>query len=263
MSKQKFSLSIDFISIADVNLEYILYAGGAEKPTLVFLHEGLGCVEMWHDFPNKVAERTGCPVLVYSRQGYGQSDTCDVPRPLAYMHIEAQKILPQLLQALNIKQHILIGHSDGGSIALVCAGDNPQPGLLGVVTMAAHVFCEPLTVTAIADARKNYENGELRKGLSRYHKDVDAAFWGWCHAWLDPDFMQWNLEEFLPSIQVPQLVIQGVNDPYGTHLQVDSIESKSAGPVDVVMLENCQHWPFKEKTDSTLAAVASFVKRLA
>jgi pimeloyl-ACP methyl ester carboxylesterase len=262
VSNQKASLATDFISIVGVNLEYILYAGDAKKPTLVFLHEGLGCVEMWREFPQKMAERTGCPVLVYSRQGYGQSDACEVPRPLTYMHIEAQKILPQVLQALGIKQHILIGHSDGGSIALVYAGDNPQPGLLGVVTMAAHVFCEQLTVTSIADARKNYATGELRKGLSRYHKDVDTAFWGWCHAWLDPDFMQWNLEEFLPSIQVPQLVIQGVNDPYGSHLQVESIESKSAGAVQVVMLEGCQHWPYKEQAEASLSAVADFVDGL-
>lgn len=259
MINQDTSATINYIAVSGVNLEYAFYPGGVEKPTLVFLHEGLGCVEMWRDFPQKVAERTGCPVLVYSRQGYGQSDSCEVPRPLTYMHIEARQVLPQVLQALDIKQHILIGHSDGGSIALVSAGDNPQPGLLGVVTMAAHVFCERLTVTSIAEARKNYENGELRKGLSRYHKDVDAAFWGWCNAWLDPDFMQWNLEEFLPSIRVPQLVIQGVNDPYGSHLQVESIESKSAGAVQVVMLEDCQHWPYKEQTEASLSVVADFV----
>jgi pimeloyl-ACP methyl ester carboxylesterase len=188
-------------------------AGAA--PTLVFLHEGLGSVSLWRDFPARLAAATGCGALVYSRWGYGKSDPVTLPRPLTYMHDEA-KVLPELLATLGIEDAILVGHSDGASIALIYAGSSPSPGLRGLVVEAPHVFAEDLSVRSIAKAAKAYKSGGLRTPLGRHHDDPDGAFWGWNRAWVDPEFRKWNLEEFLPRIQVPLLVVQGLKDEYGT-----------------------------------------------
>lgn len=261
--KQAARSETGYLTVDGVRLETRKIAGDPAKPTLVFLHEGLGCIGMWRDFPERVAERTGLPVLAYSRQGYGASDSCDVPRPLTYMHIEGQQVLPALLRAAGIDQHILLGHSDGGSISLINAGSAAAPGLKAVITMAAHVFCEQLTVDSIADAKIAYEQTNLREKLARYHGDnVNCAFWGWNRAWLDPDFIHWNIEEFLPAVTVPQLVIQGCDDQYGTEAQVKAIARQSGGPVAVRMLENCGHSPYKEQTEASLDAIAWFVATL-
>jgi pimeloyl-ACP methyl ester carboxylesterase len=254
---------IDFLTVAGAKLEIKRFPGEAGKPTLVFLHEGLGCIDMWGDFPARLSHMSGYPALVYSRRGYGRSAPCDVPRPLTYMHDEGLNVLPDLLQTAEIGNHVLIGHSDGGSIALINAGGTPAPGLMAVITMAAHVFCETLSVTSIAQAKISYEKADLRARLANYHRhNVDCAFWGWNNAWLDPDFMQWNIEPYLPKITVPQLVMQGYDDPYGTIAQVEAIEKKSAGPVQVRLLENCGHSPFKEQAQKSLEVASDFISRL-
>jgi pimeloyl-ACP methyl ester carboxylesterase len=253
---------IEFLNVDGARLEVKRFPGEAGRPTLVFLHEGLGCIDMWQDFPARLSRISGCPALVYSRRGYGRSAPCDLPRPLTYMHHEGLEVLPGLLKTAEIGRHVLIGHSDGGSISLINAGGTPAPGLKAVITMAAHVFCETLSVTSIAAAKTAYEEADLRARLARYHRDnVDCAFWGWNNAWLDPAFMQWNIEAYLLKITVPQLVLQGYDDPYGTIAQVEAIEAKSAGPVQVCMLEDCGHSPHKDQAKKSLEVVADFLSR--
>ncbi|MGA9525895.1 MAG: alpha/beta hydrolase [Myxococcaceae bacterium] len=236
-----------------------------EAPTLVFLHDGLGCVAMWRDFPEELARRTGCGALVYSRAGYGGSDPVEVPRPLTYMHEEGTQVLPEVLAAAGVKRAFLIGHSNGGSIALLHAGAaNSFPGLAGLLLEAPHVFCEDLSVASIARAREAYVHGDLRSRLQRYHgANVDCAFWGWNRAWLDPEFRRWNIESSLPSIRVPVLVLQGADDEYGTLAQVESITRQCGGPVETEVLERCGHSPHKDQRERTLARMAAFVGRFA
>ena len=231
-----------------------------EAPTLVLLHEGLGCVAMWRDFPARLATATGCGVLVYSRLGYGRSDPCPLPRPLTYMHDEALQVLPAVLAVTRVRQALLVGHSDGGSIALVHAGGAATTVLRGVVTFAAHVFCEALSVRSIDAARHAYEEGDLRKRLARYHgANVDCAFWGWNRAWLDPAFMEWNLEGYLPGIRVPVLAIQGLDDEYGTAAQVEAIVAGCGA--EPLFLEDCGHSPQRDREAATLEAVAGFTRQ--
>lgn len=252
------------ITIDGVSLETKFIPGTkVNAPTLILLHEGLGCIDMWRDFPENLAEATGHPVFVYSRQGYGRSDPCDLPRPLSYMHIEGQQVLPKVLAAAGINEHILLGHSDGGSIALINAGSCPAKGLRAVITMAPHIFCEELTISSIEKSCDFYNQGDLRKGLARYHFDnVDTTFWGWNKAWLDPEFVNWNIEEFLPGISVPQLVIQGSDDPYGTMAQVRGIEKKSACSVSTCVLADCKHSPYKEKQEDSISAIKHFLQQV-
>jgi pimeloyl-ACP methyl ester carboxylesterase len=231
--------------------------------TLVFLHEGLGCAAMWRDFPAKLAEATGCGALVYSRLGYGRSDACSLPRPISFMHEEGLNVLPKFLDAAGINSCILIGHSDGGSISIVYAGGTPALPLKGLITEAAHVFCEELSVKSIRAAKARYLNGDLREKLARYHGDnVDCAFWGWNGAWLDPDFMQWNLEEFLPGIKVPILAIQGEEDQYGTPAQLEAIANHAGGETQAIMLPDCAHAPHVEQTEATLEAMRDFILKI-
>lgn len=175
--------------IEGVHLEMTRYTGWrSAAPTLVLLHEGLGCVAMWKDFPEKLAGLTGCPVLAYSRQGYGRSDPWSTPPGLDYLQREGVEILPKVLAAADIGEHILVGHSDGGSIALIYAGSVAGPELLAVVTMAAHVFCESLTLESIAYAQENYKALEINQGLQKYHADkTHYVFWGWSNIWRTPE----------------------------------------------------------------------------
>jgi pimeloyl-ACP methyl ester carboxylesterase len=240
-------------------------------PVLVFLHEGLGCVALWRDFPDQVAHATGLPALVYSRIGYGGSSPCALPRPLTYMHEEGEAVLPDLLAALGIQSHILVGHSDGASIALIYAGSPKaiaaRDGLRGVAVLAPHTFCEEVSVTSIRAAGKAYAEGDLRARLTKYHGDnVDCAFRGWCDAWLDPAFMRWNIEGYVDRIGVPVLVIQGEDDEYGTAAQVDSIArragSGSGGGAETLLLPACGHSPQRDQPAATLKALAAFASRL-
>lgn len=232
------------------------------RPTLVFLHEGLGSISLWRDFPALLGRATGCGVLVYSRYGYGNSAPCPLPRPLDYMHREAQDILPAVLGGLGVGPHVLVGHSDGASIALIHAGSAPRPGLLGIAAMAPHVFVEEISVTAIAQAREAWERGELRERLARHHgTNVEVAFRGWNDAWLDPKFRDWNIESFLPAIKVPVLALQGEGDEYGTSAQVATVARATGG--QLVLLPDCGHSPHRDQPQATLTALSSFINQLA
>ena len=232
-------------------------------PSLIFLHEGLGCAAMWRDFPRLLCELTGCGGLVYSRQGYGNSDPCVVPRPLNYMHKEALDVLPEVLSAAGIVEHIVIGHSDGASIGLLHAADPMLSGLIGLISIAPHVICEELSVRSIRKAREAYLSGTLKAGLQKYHREnTPCAFWGWNKAWLDPEFRDWNITNYLPQISVPQLVLQGNDDEYGTLAQVEIISAQSGASVRTVILENCGHNPCREQTTSSLDLLSDFIKSL-
>ena len=251
-----------FLDIAAHRIEYErIDAGGNDRPTLVFLHEGLGSIGMWRDFPGRVAHDTRCDAVVYSRYGYGNSDPLTGSRAVRYMHDEADIALPQLLDRLAISRPILIGHSDGGSIALIHAG-SASSNVLGVVTLAAHVLVEDISVSSIAAAKAAYETTDLHARLARYHADVDSAFWGWNRIWLDPAFRDWNIEEYLPRIRCPVLSIQGVDDEYGTLEQMRRIDA-GVRDAELVVLDDCRHSPHRDQPDKVLAAIHRFVRRLA
>jgi pimeloyl-ACP methyl ester carboxylesterase len=248
-----------FVTINGRRIEYQkIDAATLGRPTLVFLHEGLGSIALWRDFPEKVAEATRCAVLVYSRYGYGGSTSLTAPRGVRYMHDEALEVLPALLQALDIGDPLLIGHSDGASIALIHAAARRWP-VRGLVLEAPHVFVEDITVASIAEAKEAWRTTDLRRRLSRYHEDVDGAFQGWNDIWLHPDFRAWNIEAELPKIECPVMVIQGADDEYGTPAQLRSIEEKVRGPVELMLLERCKHSPHRDQPDSVLAAISRFV----
>jgi pimeloyl-ACP methyl ester carboxylesterase len=230
-------------------------------PELVFLHEGLGSVSHWKDFPARVAVETGCPVTIYSRYGCGNSDLLNEDRAVSYMHDEALHALPDLLAQLHIENPILIGHSDGASIALIHAGAHHP--VRGLVLLAPHVFVEELSVTSIAEAKTKFETTNLPEKLARHHRDAARTFWGWNRIWLHPDFRSWNIEEYLPRITCPILVIQGLNDQYGTMAQVQAIVQQAGGPVEVLPLAECKHSPQRDQADSTLAAIVRFVRQIA
>jgi pimeloyl-ACP methyl ester carboxylesterase len=234
-----------------------------DAPTLIFLHEGLGCIDMWQDFPEKLAAATGLGALVYSRAGYGASDPCSLPRPLEYMTEEGLGVLPELIADTGIRDCVLIGNSDGGSIALIYAGGTAAAPLRGVITLAAHVFCEDISVRSIQQAKKDYEAGWLRAKLKKYHGDnTDTAFWGWNDAWLHPDFMKWNIEKFLPGVRVPLLVTQGESDKYGTKHQVDAIVRGVSGEVETLMIPECNHWPHLEYPERMQQVMSKFIERV-
>lgn len=250
------------LKVGDHKLEYVWHGpASSAAPTLVFLHEGLGCVAMWRDFPARVAEVVGCGALVYSRAGYGQSDPITLPRSLRYMHDEALDTLSQLLDVLDVRQAILVGHSDGGSIALIYAGSGRAERVRGLILEAPHVFTEEITLSSIAAAAESYRSGGLKTGLECYHgKNVDCAFWGWNQAWLDPDFRAWNIEEYLPQISVPVLVIQGEDDQYGTLRQVEAIKQGCAGQVRSLILPNCGHSPHRDQPQLALETMTAFLQ---
>jgi pimeloyl-ACP methyl ester carboxylesterase len=228
-------------------------------PTLVFLHEGLGSVSTWRDFPKRLAEATGCGALVYSRAGYGGSDPVALPRPLRFMHDEAA-VLHEVLDAAAVREAVLVGHSDGASIALIHVGRD-STRVRGLALEAPHVFVEDVTVCSIERAAESYRTGDLRRVLERHHgANVDVAFWGWNGTWLDPGFRSWDLQEFLPRIRVPVLLVQGEQDEYGTLRQLDAIEAGCSGPVRRVVLPDCGHAPHRDKPEQTLAAMVLFVR---
>jgi pimeloyl-ACP methyl ester carboxylesterase len=233
-----------------------------EADTIVLLHEGLGCVALWRDFPEKLSAATGRGVFAYSRQGYGQSDPVPLPRPLDYMTCEAVGPLPKLIDAIGLKRGILVGHSDGASIAALYLGHNEDHRINGLVLMAPHFFTEPEGLAAIAAAKIAYDNSDLRDRLTKYHADVDGAFRGWNGAWLDPGFRDWNIEDALDYIRVPVLGIQGRADQYGTLAQLKAMETRLYSPFDALVLEDCRHAPFIDQPDQTLAGIAEFCARL-
>jgi pimeloyl-ACP methyl ester carboxylesterase len=231
-------------------------------PTLVLLHEGLGCVATWKDFPQRLAERTGYGVLAYSRPGYGKSDPVPLPWRPSYMHDEALKVLPAVLDQAGVQKAILIGHSDGASIAAIMAGSRQDFRIRGLVLMAPHFFVEEIGLRAIAAAKAAYQEGALRSRLARYHDHVDVAFGGWCGAWLDPAFRAWRIDDCVAHIRVPILIIQGNDDEYGTAAQVRLAEDEAYCPVEVTMLADCRHSPHLDQPAATLEAIAEFAHRL-
>jgi pimeloyl-ACP methyl ester carboxylesterase len=230
---------------------------------LVLLHEGLGSVSMWRDFPDALVERTGCPAFVYSRAGHGTSPPPDAPRGIRFMHDEATIVLPALLDAFRIERPILIGHSDGGSIALIHAGtafssqaDRKRPR--GLILLAPHVFVEDCSIASIERMRALYATADLRARLAKYHANVDAAFRGWNDVWLDPAFRSWNIEEYLPAIRCPVLVLQGEDDEYGTRAQVEAIAEQVGGPVATELLPRCGHSPHRDQRELVVERIAAF-----
>src|SRR5262245_16028997 len=246
------------ISAAGHRLEYAWTDGGG--PTLVFLHEGLGSIRQWRDFPAKLASATGLRALVYDRYGYGQSDVLKEPRrTVRFMHDEALKALPDFLSSLNIKNPILIGHSDGASIALIHAGGGFP--VSKVVVMAPHVFVEPFGLQSIVKAKDAFEKTDLKERLGRYHRDPARTFYGWADVWLDPEFERWDIrEDYLPGIRCPVLGIQGLDDEYGTMAQLDEIERHVKGECRLVKLEKCGHAPFRDQPERVLREITAFLK---
>ena len=250
-----------YIDICNRRIEYgCIEVAPAGRPTLVFLHEGIGSIAMWRDFPGRVAHAAGCNAVVYSRYGYGNSEPLQEARDVRYMHDEALAALPELLDQLGLDRPILVGHSDGGSIALIHAGGAACP-VTGAVVMAPHVLVEDISVASINAAKVAYETTNLRQKLARYHADVDGAFGGWNRIWLAPEFRQWNIEEYLPRITCPVLAIQGEDDEYGTVEQLRRIGAQVAN-ADLVALADCRHSPHKDQPDAVLDAITRFVDRI-
>ncbi|MEZ5816890.1 MAG: alpha/beta hydrolase [Hyphomicrobiaceae bacterium] len=249
------------MEIDGIRLETRLIPGDATKPWLVLLHEGLGSVSLWRDFPDKLARRLDMPALVYSRRGYGQSDGLAAPREPDFMHYEALEVLPKLLDGLSIERSFLVGHSDGASIALIHAAEHPDC-IEGAVLMAPHVFVEAISQESIARISEVYERTDLRRRLSRHHAHVDDAFFGWSRIWLDPRFRSWSLGHECQRLNVPTLLIQGEDDEYGTLAQLDAIEGAAPVRPERLVLGKCGHSPHRDREAEVIDAIAAFSCRL-
>lgn len=255
--------SSGFLRIGDSDLEYrMIGPQPSEAPTIVMLHEGLGAAALWGDFPQSLQAATGMGVFVYSRSGYGASSPASLPRPLDYMSREALDVLPALLNAIGFQRGVLLGHSDGASIAAIYAGGSGDHRLRGVVLIAPHFIVEDVSVASIAAIRTTYETTDLRTKLARWHRDVDNAFYGWNDAWLDPDFRRWDISDYLAYIRVPIAILQGEADQYGTNRQVEIAQEECYCPVDVTLIPQSGHSPHRETPELTLATVSDFVRRI-
>lgn len=250
------------LTVRDRRLEHRWIPGDARLPTLVFLHEGLGSVSLWRDFPDRLAAATGAPALVYSRLGYGQSDLQPGPFDLDYMHIEALEVLPAVLDRLNVRAPILVGHSDGASIALIHAGRAGRP-VSGVIIEAPHVFVEDVTLAGIRATDEVWATTDLKERLGRHHRDPAHTFALWRDIWLDPRFAAWNIEDVLPGITAPLLAIQGAEDEYATWAQIEAVAAQVAGPAETLELADCRHSPHRDQADAVLRATTGFVRRIA
>ena len=245
------------LTIGGRELELLWIPGEAEDvPPMVFLHEGLGSVRLWKDVPRRLVEATGASALVYSRYGNGYSAVLEEPRAPAYMHDEALMVLPELLDRLEIREPVLVGHSDGASIAIIHAAEHPVSAL---VLEAPHVFVEDLSVRSIAAIREPYVHGGLRERLGRHHADVDKTFYGWNEVWLSPAFRDWNIEEYAARVGAPTLLLQGADDEYGTRAQLEAIRRLSPGAVDELLLADCGHAPHRDRPELALPTMASFI----
>jgi pimeloyl-ACP methyl ester carboxylesterase len=248
-----------FHSIGAADLEYRMIGPlPAEAPTIVMLHEGLGSATLWGDFPEKLQAATSAGVLVYSRAGYGASSPVKLPRPLDYMHIEALEVLPKLLDAIGFRRGLLLGHSDGASIAAIYAGAHQDHRVQGLVLIAPHFIVEDVSVASIAEIKRTYETSGLKAKLARWHNDVDNAFYGWNGAWLDPKFRAWDISDYLAYIRVPVAVLQGADDQYGTIRQVEIAREECYCPVEVTILSKAGHSPHRETPEATLNAISEF-----
>jgi pimeloyl-ACP methyl ester carboxylesterase len=246
------------LALSGGEIELLDVPGEDGKPSLVLLHEGLGSVGLWRGFPERLATATNSRTIAFSRYGHGQSDAPPKPRTPTFMHEEALEVLPELVAKLGIHEPLLVGHSDGASIALIYAAQHP---VTAVVAIAPHVFVEDMCLAEIRQTKQTFETTELRERMGRHHRDPDAAFYGWNDVWLHPEFPRWNIEDELPAIRAPLLLIQGTKDQYGTMAQLNSIEQRANGPVTRVHLD-CQHSPPTELPDETAEAIAAFTSDL-
>jgi pimeloyl-ACP methyl ester carboxylesterase len=249
------------LRINSSDLEYRMIGPAPDAaPTVVMLHEGLGSAGLWGDFPDKLQAATGAGVFVYSRAGYGASTPAKLPRPLDYMHLEALDVLPKLLEAIGFRRGLLVGHSDGASIAAIYAGSHQDHRVQGVAMIAPHFVVEDISVTSIAEIKTAYETTELKTKLSRWHSDVDNAFYGWNGAWLDPKFRAWDISEYLAYIRVPVAIVQGADDQYGTIRQIEIAQEECYCPVDVTIIPGAGHQPHREAPGATLDTISEFAK---
>jgi len=252
-----------FLTIGASDLEYRMIGPAPDDaPTIVMLHEGRGAAGLWGDFPEKPQAATGVGVLVYSRAGYGASTPVKLPRPLDYMHIEALKVLPKLLDTIGFRRGLLVGHSDGASIAAIYAGGVGDHRIRGLALIAPHFVVEDISVASIAQTRQAYETTDLRSKLERWHNDVDNAFYGWNGAWLDPAFRGWDISEYLAYIRVPVAILQGAEDQYGTIRQIEIAREECYCPVDVTIIPVAGHSPHREAPGATLETIAEFAGRI-
>jgi pimeloyl-ACP methyl ester carboxylesterase len=252
-----------FLELGRMRLEYRMIGPRPDAaPTLVLLHEGLGCVAGWGSFAQELAAATGAGVFAYSRAGYGNSSPADLPRRLAFMHEEALDVLPRVLDAIGFRRGLLVGHSDGASIAAIYAGSIQDHRVRGLVLMAPHFFTEDMGIAEIARTRTAFETGPLRDKLARWHADPDNAFHAWCGPWLDPEFRKWDLIGELAHIRVPILIVQGEDDQYGTVRQIEVARQECYCPVDVALLPKTRHAPHREAAEPALRATSDFVNRL-
>ena len=254
---------MNFCTVDGRRVEYLRLPSShprANAPAMVFLHEGLGSLSMWRDFPQQVADACGCEAIVYSRHGYGRSDPLTEKHAPGFMHHEARVCLPEFLDQLAVERPILLGHSDGASIALIHAGTVPRP-LAATVVMAPHVLVEDISIESIEKARLAYLSTDLKARLGKYHDDPDSAFWGWNDIWLDPAFRAWNIEDCLPGIACPVLAIQGEDDEYGTMDQIERI-ARQCRDVELARLADCRHSPHRDQPRQVIATIADFVARI-
>jgi len=250
-----------FLRIGAADLEYRMIGPAPEDaPTIVMLHEGLGSVGLWGDFPDRLAAATGTGVFAYSRAGYGASTPVELPRPLEHMQIEALDLLPKLLDRIGFRRGLLVGHSDGASIATIYAGGTGDHRVRGVALIAPHFVVEDISVASIAEIKQAYESETmgLKAKLRRWHGDVDNAFYGWNAAWLDPKFRCWNISEYLSYIRVPVTILQGADDQYGTIRQIEIAEEECYCPVEVTIIPGAGHSPHREAPEATLNAISEF-----
>ena len=251
------------LELGEMRLEYRMIGPRPDAAaTLVLLHEGLGSVSGWGGFAQELAAATGAGVFAYSRAGYGRSSPAKLPRPVSFMHDEARDVLARVLDAIGFRRGLLVGHSDGASIATIYAGSIQDHRVRGLALMAPHFFTEDVGIAEIARTRAAFEAGPLRAKLARWHADPDNAFHSWCGPWLDPEFRKWDLTDALAHIRVPILIVQGEDDQYGTMRQIEVAQQECYCPVDVALLPNTRHAPHREAPEATLRAISDFVNRL-
>src|SRR3954469_10852294 len=252
-----------FLQLGQTRLEYRMIGPRPDAaPTLVLLHEGLGSADIWGGFAQELATATGTGVFAYSRAGYGQSSRSQLPRPVSFMHDEAREVLPLVLDAMGFRRGLLVGHSDGASIAAMYAGGVQDHRVRGLALLAPHFVVEDISVQSIAEIKTAYETTELRTKLARWHRHVDNAFYGWNDAWLDPKFRDWDISEYLAYIRVPVAIVQGADDHYGTIRQIEIAREECYCPVDVSIITGAGHSPHREAPEATLNAIAEFARSI-
>lgn len=252
-----------FLDLPEGPVEYVDVPGDDGLAPLVLLHEGLGSVSLWRDFPARLHESTGRRLVVYSRHGYGQSAVVTEPRRVDYMHREATEVLPQVLERLSLDDPVLVGHSDGASIALVHAGTPGLAPVSALMLLAPHVVVEDESIAGIEQARETFLATDLERRMGRHHADPTSTFWGWNDIWLSPEFRTWDITDVLARVDVPVLAMQGHDDQYGTLHQLDLVERGVRGQVSRVHFDDCGHAPHLERPDATLQAMTGFLRSLA